>query len=68
MVPCIQRDAVFGGTEFITPYATVCIGAYGNSDDSPFPLSQEFVQASFFQEVTIVHNLAVSGPVLFLEF
>ena len=31
-----EGPAVFGGaTEFITPYATVCIGAYGNSDDSP---------------------------------
>ena len=32
----IEGPAVFGGaTEFITPYATVCIGAYANSDDSP---------------------------------
>jgi len=31
-----EGPAVFGGsTEFITPYATVCIGAYANSDDSP---------------------------------
>ena len=30
-----EGPAVFGGaTEFITPYATVCIGAYANSDDS----------------------------------
>jgi len=32
----IEGPAVFGGAhEFITPYATVCIGAYANSDDSP---------------------------------
>ena len=31
-----EGPAVFGGAhEFVTPYATVCIGAYGNSDDSP---------------------------------
>jgi len=32
----IEGPAVFGGAhEFMTPYATVCIGAYANSDDSP---------------------------------
>ena len=32
----IEGPAVFGGAhEFMTPYATVCIGAYANSDESP---------------------------------
>ena len=31
-----EGPAVFGAPqEFIIPYATVCIGAYANSDDSP---------------------------------
>ena len=35
MVPCIAGTIVFGGQlEFPTPYATVCIGGYGNSDNS----------------------------------
>ena len=31
----VEGPAVFGAAhEFATPYATVCIGAYGNSDSS----------------------------------
>ena len=64
-----EGPAVFGGaTEFITPYATVCIGAYGNSDDSPISSLAGFVQAFFFQEVITVHTLLQClDQVLFLE-
>ena len=51
-----EGPAVFGGaTEFITPYATVCIGVYANSDDSfQYHHSLELHQVFSCQEGTIV--------------
>ena len=49
MVPCIARLAVFGGQlEFPTPYATVCIGKYSNSDSSPVSKAAGIVPGLLF--------------------
>ena len=52
-----EGPAVFGGSTSYPPYATVCIGAYANSDDSLSPLLQRICPGILLQEVIIVHTL-----------
>ena len=63
-----EGPAVFGGaTEFITPYATVCIGAYGNSDDSPISAVAGITPGALMPGGNhSPYSLAVSGPSVFL--
>ena len=63
-----EGPAVFGGsTEFITPYATVCIGAYANSDDSPISALTGICPGLFLPRGNhSPYSLAVSGPSAFL--
>ena len=60
----IEGPAVFGGaTEFPTPYATVCIGAYGNSDDSPISAIAGITPGLLLPGGNHTpYSLAVSGP------
>ena len=64
----IEGPAVFGGaTEFATPYATVCIGAYGNSDDSPISSLAGITPGILLPGGNhSPYSLAVSGPSAFL--
>ena len=63
-----EGPAVFGGsTEFITPYATVCIGAYANSDDSPISALAGICPGILLPRGNhSPYSLAVSGPSAFL--
>ena len=63
MVPCIARTAVFGGQlEFPTPYATVCIGKYSNSDSSPVSKAAGIVPGLLFPlGINNPYSLAVNG-------
>ena len=63
-----EGPIVFGGnTEFITPYATVCIGAYANSDDSPISASVGICPGILLPRGNhSPYSLAVSGPSAFL--
>ena len=60
----IEGPAVFGGaTEFITPYAKVCIGAYANSDDSPVSSLAGITPGLLLPGGNHTpYSLAVSGP------
>ena len=60
----IEGPAVFGGAhEFVTPYATVCIGAYGNSDDSPISAIAGITPGILLPGGNLSpYSLAVSGP------
>ena len=64
----VEGPAVFGGaTEFITPYATVCIGAYANSDDSPISSLAGITPGLLLPGGNhSPYSLAVSGPSAFL--
>ena len=64
----IEGPAVFGGaTEFVTPYATVCIGAYANSDDSPISSLAGITPGLLLPGGNHTpYSLAVSGPSAFL--
>ena len=64
----IEGPAVFGGAqEFATPYATVCIGAYGNSDDSPISSLAGITPGILLPGGNhSPYSLAVSGPSAFL--
>ena len=63
-----EGPAVFGGsTEFITPYATVCIGAYANSDDSPISAVAGICPGILLPRGNhSPYSLAVSGSSAFL--
>ena len=51
-----EGPAVFGGQlEFPTPYATVCIGKYSNSDSSPVQKQQELYPVYYFHLESITH-------------
>ena len=57
-----EGPAVFGGQlEFPTPYATVCIGGYSNSDDSPLKVQELFLVFLFPGGINNPYSLAVSG-------
>tara|TARA_R110002020_G_scaffold100290_2_gene237234 strand:+ start:4874 stop:5671 length:798 start_codon:yes stop_codon:yes gene_type:complete len=60
----IEGPAVFGGAiEFPTPYATVCIGAYANSDDSPISSLAGITPGLLLPGGNHTpYSLAVSGP------
>jgi len=60
----IEGPAVFGGAhEFMTPYATVCIGAYANSDDSPISAIAGITPGLLLPGGNHTpYSLAVSGP------
>jgi len=64
----IEGPMVVGGaTEFITPYATVCIGAYANSDDSPVSSVAGICPGILLPRGNhSPYSLAVSGPSAFL--
>ena len=64
----IEGPAVFGGAqEFATPYATVCIGAYGNSDDSPISAAAGITPRLLMPGGNhSPYSLAVSGTSAFL--
>ena len=60
----VEGPAVFGAAhEFATPYATVCIGAYGNSDSSPISAIAGLVPGLMLPGGNhSKYSLAVSGP------
>ena len=64
----IEGPAVFCGShEFVTPYATVCIGAYANSDDSPISAIAGQTPGLLFPGGNhSPYSLAVSGTSAFL--
>ena len=59
-----EGPAVFGSaTEFVTPYATVCIGPYANSDDSPISAAVGIVPGVLLPRGNHPpYSLAVAGP------
>ena len=63
-----EGPAVFGAPqEFIIPYATVCIGAYANSDDSPISSLAGLCPGILLPRGNhSPYSLAVSGPSAFL--
>ena len=65
----IEGPAVFGGAqEFATPYATVCIGAYGNSDDSAISAAAGITPGALMPGGNhSPYSLAVSGPTALLD-
>ena len=60
----VEGPAIFGAAhEFVTPYATVCIGAYGNSDPSPISAIAGLVPGLMLPGGNhSKYSLAVSGP------